>query len=359
MSVFRWLLHFDVTRGEDSTGIAFKRARVGTTKYKTTLVKTEGIPYNLYKKFPELFNSRGEFEEETKYNFTFVMGHNRSATVGLVNAENAHPFHHGHIVGAHNGTIHTGLHSLPTGADIKGQTDSEKIFYALSKEMSLKDVVGKLRGALALSWYDEKADTYNLFRNKDRTLFYYMLPTNGTLFYASEAWMLKLAMAKAKITMVGEPIALTNDQHITIQLGGKELVLSMETVEPPLVVVPPSSYQQGQGYQNWSGGNYHGSGGERVWSGRNRKPRYFDQQFKNAGGDNVIQLQHVKPETGWLKMELSKPEFDKNTRHGCTVCSNNLFYDDYLKGDVKWLEKDAPFCMNCASTFKEMETKVG
>lgn len=351
LDVFRWLLYLDATRGEDSTGVAFKRSRVGVWKPTTALVKTEGLPSKLYRKFPEYFNSFGEFEDSKKYNFCYIMGHNRSATIGSINAENAHPFHHGTIVGAHNGTIHTGLARLPTGEEIQGQTDSEKIIFALSKGVALKDIVDKLSGAIALSWYDSKDDTYHLFRNKDRPLFYYTNPLNSAVTYASEAWMLKLAFSKAKLVMVGEPIALLENEHIAFKLGQKDLVITKEVLQPPFVATTAHHHSTGMGYYQ---------SGYGAFTPKVKAPKYFVENGADTGtAGNVIPFASVKPQSGWLKLELTKPEFDKVCRHGCVVCSADLYYDEYLKGDVKWLEKDSPFCLDCSKTFKEPEKAVG
>lgn len=357
IEAFKWLLHMDVIRGEDSTGIAFKRSRLGSKTFKTTLVKTEGTPATLYRKFPEFFSSRGDFDDENKYNFNYIMGHNRSATVGKITAENAHPFHHENIVGAHNGTIHTGLHTLPKSNNIKGDTDSERIIFALAEKVSLSEIVAKLRGAIALTWYDESDNTYHLFRNKDRPLHYYLSPTNSTLYYASEPWMLRLAVSKARAAAAAEPIALLENEHITFQLGGKEIALTKEIVTAPLAQV--SVYPNGHHNHYHSYGSGFGGGSNQHWHSRNKKPKYFDKKFPDGPSGNVIQFSSVKPQSGWLKLELNIGEFNKVCKLGCVACSADLFFDDYKKGLVKFIEKDAPLCGTCAEAFKEPEQQIG
>src|SRR3546814_8848521 len=44
-------------------------------------------------------------EANNVYQSLAFVGHNRFATKGKVNDLNAHPFHYGNIVGAHNGTL--------------------------------------------------------------------------------------------------------------------------------------------------------------------------------------------------------------------------------------------------------------
>ena len=69
-----------------------------------------------------------------------VVAHVRNATVGAISMENTHPFAHGRWIFAHNGSIpdfpqvrdHMIEHMDPAlRNDIKGETDSEHIFYFL------------------------------------------------------------------------------------------------------------------------------------------------------------------------------------------------------------------------------------
>src|SRR3546814_15519590 len=87
----RRLLVFDYFSGPDSTGFAALR-KDGTHR----LAKIASNPLNLFdmKRFSEANNG---------YQSLAFVGHNRFATKGKVNDLNAHPFHYGNIVGAHNG----------------------------------------------------------------------------------------------------------------------------------------------------------------------------------------------------------------------------------------------------------------
>jgi hypothetical protein len=349
LETFKWMLHFDVVRGEDSTGVAFKRKRTVDSKPKITLAKTEGHPSALYRKFPEVFNHKGDFLDEAQYSFDFLMGHNRAATIGKINADNAHPFHHGAIVGAHNGTISFGLEKLPNGKEVIGQTDSERLIYALSKGQKLEDVVEKVRGAIALTWYDSSSNSYNLFRNKERPLSYWVSPLKTYLVYASEPWMIKLALTRSKVYNQVEPTSLKENEHVSFKLEGKELVLETREVKAPLVATtyPQTNYYAGGGYRDY------GFGGNSL-----RKPKVPSYLLKNSGS-NVIQMP-IKSQSGWLPMpSLTKVEFDKLSKHGCILCGCDLFYEDHENGQVKWIEKDAPLCHSCSETFREPEKKVG
>ena len=86
--VFELLLKFDTVRGPHSTGIA----RVDMNN-QVQVVKGTGTPWHLAKaKQAEYYNDTARDADEVKGNFKVLMGHNRWATVGAVNEDNAHPF---------------------------------------------------------------------------------------------------------------------------------------------------------------------------------------------------------------------------------------------------------------------------
>ena len=123
-----------------------------------------------------------------------LIGHNRFATQGAINAVNAHPFSHGKIHGAHNGTL-TDQTLLPDHA--KFVVDSENIIHALNVQ-DTKKTVESLEGAFALTWFDSDDSTLNFVRNSQRPL-HYVYTKGGQLFWASEKWMLLAALTRQKI----------------------------------------------------------------------------------------------------------------------------------------------------------------
>src|SRR5690606_33152885 len=129
------LMRFDVTRGFDSTGLAVVHRHV------------DGIGVHKHIGPPEyLFSVDNAFNERGIYNGTagkVFIGHNRAATKGKVTNENAHPFLHDGVVGAHNGTL-TSVSTLVDGD--KFDVDSEAIFYNLSM-FDAKDVIKDVWGA--------------------------------------------------------------------------------------------------------------------------------------------------------------------------------------------------------------------
>lgn len=144
------LLFMDALRGHHSTGIAthIKGKGGGTWYYKRAV----SAPDFLHLPVP-----KGMLDD----NWSVCMGHNRAATKGKVNDQNAHPFHHGNIVGMHNGTLTSTTNLLEHQ---KFEVDSENIFFDMA-ENGAEVTVPKLRGAFVLTWIDTDDGTFNIVRN--------------------------------------------------------------------------------------------------------------------------------------------------------------------------------------------------
>lgn len=128
------------------------------------------------------------------YNKRVFIGHCRKATIGGVTRQSAHPYSFGPITGVHNGTVHNWRH-LPGDNEI---TDSAMIFKNFA-ETGVKSTVEALDGAYAFIWWDEKEGLLNILKNNERTLFYCFSEDCEKIFWASEAWMLSIALARAGI----------------------------------------------------------------------------------------------------------------------------------------------------------------
>lgn len=117
-----------------------------------------------------------------------VIGHNRAATRGSVTIENAHPFVHDHLIGVHNGTIYSGLVLKD-----EYEVDSEALYAELAQS-DASEVFPKINGAFACVWYDQKANTINFLRNKERPL--HILEFERGFLIGSEAGMLQWMAAR-------------------------------------------------------------------------------------------------------------------------------------------------------------------
>jgi len=119
-----------------------------------------------------------------------LIGHNRYATQGAINAVNAHPFEHGDIMGAHNGTlIYQDL--LPDAHQF--EVDSENIIHSINK-IGIDETVPLLDGAYALTYWNKEDETLNIIRNNERPLHWAKTNDGATMFWASEKYMLLAAL---------------------------------------------------------------------------------------------------------------------------------------------------------------------
>ena len=224
---FKTLLILDNLRGIDSAGAVIVH-RDGS--YDTP--KAIGNSYNL-------LESR-LFSEAMKGGHSALIGHNRWATQGKVNVRNAHPFEFDKVVGCHNGTLKN-KYTLEKGHVF--DVDSEALYHHIDQK-GVEDAIKNLDGAWALTWYNSEEGTINFLRNKERPLWMTVL-NDGQLAWASETWMLEVALAREEIVF-SKPEQLPVDQWHKIQL------FKDGTLGKPHVVPLASRFQQSSG--NWVNG---------------------------------------------------------------------------------------------------------
>ena len=126
-----------------------------------------------------------------------LVGHNRHATLGAVNSNNAHPFQHGHITLVHNGT----LDRYPV---MEGQsafdTDSECVAWNLSQCKTTKETIAFLEsisGAFAFIWHDARDNSMWYIRNDERPL--YSTTVQGAKYLSSERGILFAALDRRDV----------------------------------------------------------------------------------------------------------------------------------------------------------------
>lgn len=221
--VFKQLLQLDTIRGPHSTGMLAVDA-----KGNWEVLKKVGTPWDLcqYKAWDEIF----------RISLCVLMGHNRWATKGKINSVNAHPFEHGHIIGAHNGTLRN-QSLLPDHKDF--EVDSDNIFYSMS-QIGVDDTIAKTHGAFALTWYDAEQETMNFIRNDERPLFLAETEDSKTVFWASERWMLEVVLGVAGIKYK-EPFQPKVGQLFTyhLELGYTTKAFKEVKVRDVELYVPP------------------------------------------------------------------------------------------------------------------------
>ncbi len=203
---FRELLILDTWRGPHSTGVG-----VIDKGDNVKLLKAVGRPHKLLN--TDAFDDEGVIKE---FGIKALIGHNRFATMGAKTADNAHPFHHGKIVGAHNGTLERNyLYKLDDAH--KFDVDSEAIFFNLNKN-GFENTIGRLKGAWALVFYDADTRRMNFINNGERKLSYCFTKGGGSVFWASEGWMLEFVLDRMKIDRT-EVMEFEPFKHYWIDLG--------------------------------------------------------------------------------------------------------------------------------------------
>lgn len=198
---FKTLLQLDTTRGPHSTGVV----SVGTTRENSTWMKKTGTPW-------ELFDCKGwgAFNARTH---RALIGHNRYATAGKITNDNAHPFEHGDFTGVHNGTISARWRLKDHG---KFEVDSENIYFNMAEE-GIEATLKKLEGPFALVWYNAATGQIQMVRNSQRPLFVCKSEDGKTYFWASEPWMLQVALKKHNIKHT-EAVEIKEGELITFDV---------------------------------------------------------------------------------------------------------------------------------------------
>lgn len=197
---FKNLLILDSLRGEHSTGIAALHE-----KWNVSIAKSVGDPFTLF----DTISSEKIFKQMNNV----LIGHNRFATTGKITKKNAHPFEFNTIIGAHNGTL-SNKHDLPNHGDY--EVDSQALFACIEKE-GIEKTIARIRGAWALTWFDSEELSINFLRNKERPLFYVFSKDGDRIYWASERWMLRVALSRNEIE-IGAIEELAVDMHMCIPL---------------------------------------------------------------------------------------------------------------------------------------------
>lgn len=228
LDAFKDLLWIDAVRGQDNTGAA-------------SVLYDKSDEYNLCKvtgAVNELFDKKS-FDKVVQPNVSFLMGHNRSKTLGTVAAKNAHPFVFDNVIGAHNGTL-TWASKGRMKDDLKFETDSEALFNDIN-EFGVEETIKKMDGAWALTWYDRKQKQINFLRNKERPLFYVLDDSNSTLYWASEHTMLYMVLNRHQIPFTGKVKEVPENTWVRWQLNDKSNVVLDKPVHRHLAATPWTS----------------------------------------------------------------------------------------------------------------------
>ena len=202
------------------------------------LVKDVGTPWDLYHNW--------QWSSVLSGVNCVLMGHNRWATVGGITRHTAHPFEFDKLVGAHNGTLKR--RNLLDDSRMF-EVDSENLYYHMNNN-GLEDTLSKTDGAFALTWFNKEDNTLNFIRNAEREL-YYVVSECGVLFWASEEWMLIVALSKNNIEH-GKAVMFSERNHYCMEINrnfGVNKVIGEFNVSNKAAFKPEPTYQKNTGYQ--------------------------------------------------------------------------------------------------------------
>ena len=239
--IFSTLLFVDTFRGKDGSGTF-----VVSNDGDVMVAKDAGMAPN--------FMESKEYDEVMRRSWSkgaAMIGHNRAATRGVVNAQNAHPFNvDNNIVLVHNGTMR-GSHRKHADVEV----DSHAIAHLIHEKGSVSEALSAFDGAYALIWYDVAKAELNFIRNDERPLFWMELEDSWV--WSSEAAMLEFAAARCKATIKTPPTLLSEHMLQKFTLDNRSWVTTSEKVEVKKPVYVPQSYSgnnafTGQKHGKWN-----------------------------------------------------------------------------------------------------------
>lgn len=177
--VFNQMLFANLLRGADSTGV------IGVLK--------DG-DFGIMKECSDSYFFGDQFTDSPLYKKVYmegraIIGHNRAKTIGENSDENAHPFVIDNTFAmVHNGTLrnHRALHQTTVDSEALARLFKE----AMDEEdwqTALETAIGRVNGAFAVIWYDQKREQVCMLRNSERPLGF--IETTTSILVASELQM--------------------------------------------------------------------------------------------------------------------------------------------------------------------------
>lgn len=182
--MFYQLLLADEMRGMDATGVITVHSNGDFG-----IMKEASAAYYFHDQFVD-----SDLDKDLYKNGVAAIGHNRAKTVGENKDANAHPFSVDKTFAmVHNGTLRN---HLELEKDVgKTDVDSEALAILFKRAMdeedwktALEEAIGKVKGAYACVWYDQKRHQVCMIRNTERPLGF--IETKTEILFGSELAML-------------------------------------------------------------------------------------------------------------------------------------------------------------------------
>lgn len=195
-------------RGADSTGV-LQYGKKGAFIHKRAV---NGVEFSK----DDVTNA---FYRDADSNF-FTLFHNRSATVGTITDENAHPFEYfdektdAWGIGVHNGTLNNW--KVRPGGD-QYDVDSE---WAISRLIDKgKEAFRDFFGAYCFVWYDAaRPNVLNFARNVERPMYLMYVKDQDRMLFASEWEMMTWIASRRRLELEDVVVSLEPGYHYEVSL---------------------------------------------------------------------------------------------------------------------------------------------
>jgi len=326
--IFSTLQTLSQVRGRDSTGVAI----IPHVPSKDIVVaKSVGGHESLAVDHESLFD-QDNWQLKASVTGRCVIGHHRYATSGIVNDKNAHPFDLNNIVGCHNGTVFDyQLSKLKTYN--KDLIDSQVLLSEIDSGIPVNTFLNKLFGAWALVWWDKTTDTLNMCRNTERPLYVAKSKDQKTLFWASEAWMLNIALLRAGIQK--------DDVNIEFVKENKHLIWGIKKKSREVELL--DSVKIGRALDSVWGNNNHTSGYGYQGPKTPKKINNKNKRRVPVGNEEIFVEDYVKACDGQY---IKRREFEGIIENGCGWCGEkNINWEN--RETITWYATDMPVCETC------------